>query len=480
MDEIEEKLRDIMILLPLLVLLPFLAAAVSFLAGKRLSGYVSVAFSSAVLMLTLLAVYLAAQGGLNSMAFSASYIPSLNLSFHLQLTQLSLILVVMTSIVFFAASLAGVYFIKASRLYNIIFLAAEGASLGVFLSANLLFLYVFWEVAEIMMFFIIFIFGRYDRKYAAIKFIIYSLLSSMLLLVAILVLYTAATPHTFNIGALAGLASQIPQQVQLLVVVLLTVAFMIKIPVFPFHTWLPDAHTEAPTTGSMILAGVLLKFGGYGLLLMFLMLPLSHAYTLYMALLFGFSAVYSALVTLKQTNMKRLIAYTSITDMGIISVGIAASNLFGTSGALYGMMGHALAISLLFLIAGIVDEAYGTLEIGNLKRIIAQFPALAYLFIAGVFAALGLPLTAGFIGDLLIFIGSFKAFGLLGVAPLAGLFIAGAALFWTVERVFLGASEPTVPYGSVGRGIILQGAVLLAASIALGVLPFLLLGISRL
>lgn len=147
MDEIEEKLRDIMILLPLLVLLPFLAAAVSFLAGKRLSGYVSVAFSSAVLMLTLLAVYLAVQGGLNSMAFSASYIPSLNLSFHLQLTQLSLILVVMTSIVFFAASLAGVYFIKASRLYNIIFLAAEGASLGVFLSANLLFLYVFWEVA---------------------------------------------------------------------------------------------------------------------------------------------------------------------------------------------------------------------------------------------------------------------------------------------------------------------------------------------
>jgi NADH-quinone oxidoreductase subunit M len=165
--------------------------------------------------------------------------------------------------------------------------------------------------------------------------------------------------------------------------------------------------------------------------------------------------------------------------MGIISVGIAASNLFGTPGALYGMMGHALAISLLFLIAGIVDEAYGTLEIGNLKRIIAQFPALAYLFIAGVFAALGLPLTAGFIGDLLIFIGSFKAFGLLGVAPLAGLFIAGAALFWTVERVFLGASEPTVPYGSVGRGIILQGAVLLAASIALGVLPFLLLGISK-
>jgi NADH-quinone oxidoreductase subunit M len=469
-----------MFILPLIILIPFIAGLATFLFDKSRSHVISIMSSAAVLILTIAAVYLANAYGLGSVNFSYSYIPALNLSFQLQFSQISLILTVMTAIVFFAASLVSNYFIKDSRLYNLIFLIAEGASLGVFLSSNLFLLYVFWEISEVMMFFIIFIFGGYGRRYAAMKFIIYSLLSSFLLLIAIILLYVSVIPHTFDIGTIASLASSMPAYTQLAIMSLMLVAFMIKMPIFPFHTWLPDAHTEAPTTGSMILAGVLLKFGGYGLLLMFMLVPISHSYMVYMAIIFGFSAVYAAFVTFRQTNLKRLIAYTSITDMGIVAVGVAASSIIGTSGALYGMLSHAIAISVLFLIAGTLDEVYGTLEIERIKGVVARYPALTYIFIAGVFALVGLPLTSGFIGDLLIFIGSFHTFGMIGIVPLAGIFAIGAALFWTIERSFYNESRPTEPYNVLGSSVIMCGAFLIASTIVLGVLPFILTNVSGL
>ena len=464
----------------MIILMPFLAALATFFFDKGRAHVISIIASAAALILTLAAVYLASANGMGSVNFSYSYIPALNLSFHLQFSQLSIILTVMTVIVFFAASLVSNYFIKDSRLYNIIFLIAEGSSIGVFLSSNLFLLYVFWEISEVMMFFIIFLFGGYERRYAAIKFIIYSLLSSFCLLIAVILLYVNVIPHTFNIATIASLAGSVPTQTQLVIMILLFLAFAIKMPVFPFHTWLPDAHTEAPTMGSMILAGVLLKFGGYGLLLMFLMVPVSHSYIVYMALVFGFSAVYAAFVTFRQTNLKRLIAYTSITDMGIIAVGVAASNIIGTSGALYGMLSHGIAISILFLIAGTLDELYGTLEIERIKGVVARYPAITYLFIAGAFALVGLPLTSGFIGDLLVFIGAFHTFGMIGIAPLAGIFIMGAVLFWIIERSFYNESRPTMPYNTLGMSVIMSGAFLLASTIVLGVLPFLLANVSGL
>ncbi len=462
-----------------MILVPVLAALLTLLLDRHLAYKISLAASAIVFLLSLAAIYLALTSGLSSLSFSYLYIPAFSIDLGLQLTNITFILVLMTSFVFFASSIVGRYFLgEGERTYNFVFLIAEAASLGVFLAANLFLFYVFWEVAEIMMFFIIFIYGGYDRRYAAIKFIIYSLLSSLLLLIAIMLIYVNVTPHTFDINTIMQNSATMAANAQLLVMLLLLVAFMIKIPVFPFHSWLPDAHTEAPTTGSMILAGVLLKFGGYGLILMFLLIPIALHYAGYMAIIFAFSTVYAAFVALRQTNIKRLIAYTSITDMGVVAVGIAAASLFGTSGAVYLMLSHALAISILFLVAGTLDHLYGTLEIQRMRGVLARFSNIGYLFIAGSFAVVGLPLTAGFIGDLLVFIGSYHSFGLLGLVPLGGILIVGATLFWVIERVFFNSSKATQPYGTLDSAVVYSGLFLLASLIVFGVLPFVFLNAS--
>ena len=466
-------------ILLLIVLIPFIAIAPLLLADKKHAYTISIAASLAVFALAVFALLYANGHGASGLNSSGMYISSLNLNLDLRINQPALMLMLMTSIVFLAASFVGKYFIgERDTLYNVIFLLAEGSSLGVFLSANLFFLYVFWEVAEVMMFFIIFLYGGYNRRYASIKFIVYSILSSLMLLVGILVLYNAVTPHTFDINTIVQSAAGIPAQTQLIVMLLFVVSFLIKMPVFPLHSWLPDAHTEAPTTGSMVLAGVLLKFGGYGLYLMFLMLPAAAQYAPYLFVIFLFSTLYSAYVCLTQSNIKRLIAYTSITDMGIVGVGIAAMNTFGYTGAMYAMFNHGVAISLLFLIAGTLDHLYGTLEIDKIKGVIKNFAGMSYLFVAGVFAALGIPLTAGFIADILIFIGATTVFGAWGLAPLVGVLIMGAALFWVIERVFMSASKAVEPYNPLDRAVMWSGALLAGAAILFGLLPFLFLSIA--
>lgn len=466
-----------MLLLPIILLVPLVFLVPLMLLDKKHAHSMTLGASLIVLLLSATALYLANVNGIASLSFSAAYIPSLNLGFSLSLSQPSMMLLLMTAAVFFASSLAGEYFLgRVGRVYATVFLVALSASLGVFMSANLFLLYIFWEVAEVMVFFIIFLYGGYNRRYASIKFLIYSIISSLFLLIGIIILYNSIGTHTFNINAIIAASKSIPSSTQLEVLILFLLAFMIKMPAFPLHSWLPDAHTEAPTTGSMILAGVLLKFGGYGLYLMFLMLPIAAHYSLYIFLIFLVSTVYSAYVCLSQRNIKRLIAYTSITDMGIVGVGISAMNAFGYNGAMYAMFNHGVAIALLFLIAGSLDEVYGTLEIDKIKGVIKNFPGLSYLFIIGTFAALGLPLTAGFIADLLVLIGTVSTFGIIGVVPIAGIIVIGAALFWLIERVFMSASKAVEPYNPLSSLVLASGVFLIAVSILFGVLPFLLLG----
>ncbi|MDE1861201.1 MAG: NADH-quinone oxidoreductase subunit M [Candidatus Micrarchaeota archaeon] len=461
-------------ILPLIVAIPFFAALLAFFIDKRICHTVALVASAATFALSLLALLLAHFYGLGQFQFTISYIPQLNLSMDFALTQVTMILLVMNAVVFLAASVVGPYFIRErQRIYAIIFLIAEGASYGVFLTGNLLMLYIFWEVAEIMMFFIIFVYGGYNRRYASIKFLIYSIFSSLLLLIGIILLYNNVNPHTFEITTLIASGSTIPEATQLLIAILLIGSFLIKMPVFPLHSWLPDAHTEAPTTGSMILAGVLLKFGGYGLLLTLLILPAVVNYSSSIALLFVFSSVYSSVVALRQANIKRMIAYTSITDMGIVGLGLLASNLLGVQGAVYVMLSHGIVISLLFLVAGTLDELYGTLEIDKIKGVVREFPAVGYLFIFGVFAIVGLPLTAGFIGDILLFFGSFGSFGLMGVVPLVGVLMIGVTLFWAIERSFFSQPRAAATYGSLSESVVASGLILSASAIALGLMPFL-------
>lgn len=462
-----------MLLLPLIVLIPFAALLPLLLLDKHRSYAVSTATSIIVFVLVLASLYISCTSGLGSLSFSVPYLGQLGIGIQFQATQLTMLLALMSSIVFLAASIVGRYYIGGrERIYNMILLISEGSALGVFLSGNLFLLYVFWEVAEVMMFFMIFIYGAYNRRYASLKFLSFSIVSSLLLLIGIMVLYSSQ--HTFAIASIISAASSIPMHDQVLVTVLFLIAFMIKTPVFPFHGWLPDAHTEAPTTGSMILAGVLLKFGGYGLFLMFSMIPFAASHSYYIALIFIFSALYGAAVCVRQTNMKRMIAYTSITDMGIVAMALAAVSPIATSGAAYAMLSHGLAISLLFLVAGTVDEMYGTLEIAKLKGIARNFPVLAYLFIFGTLAVIGLPLTAGFVGELLVFIGSFSHFGFLSLIPIAGILLIGAALLWTVERSFMNLAKTTEAFSRYEGSVMVAASILIVSTVLLGVFPILL------
>jgi len=462
--------------LPLIVFIPFIFIIPLFFLPEKKSFNIVLASSIIVILIAIASAYSGLLQGFPSLSFQQGYIQNLGINFDLELTQYSNIFMVMSAIVLLSAALVAKHFIKEShRIYNVLFLLTAGSVMGVFLSGNLFLFYIFWEVAEVSMFFIIYIFGGYDRRYAAIKFIVYSIIASLFLLLGIMVIYSSLPSHTFDISSIISQAASIPQGSQLLALALLLVAFLIKIPAFPFHSWLPDAHTEAPTTGSMVLAGILLKFGGYGLLLVFLMLPIATNYAIYLALILGFSALYSAFVAIKQTHLKRLIAYTSIIDMGIASLGIASISKFGVAGGLYLMLSHGIVISLLFLITGAVDESFGTMLIARLKGIAKNLPLIAYTFLFGVFALVGIPLTSGFIGDLLVFTAAFGTYSVAGVVPLAAVLLIGSLLFLVVEKVFFNVSKAVEPFSYPGIEIQIAMIFLSVSTVLLGILPGILL-----
>ncbi|VVB76753.1 F(420)H(2) dehydrogenase subunit M [uncultured archaeon] len=463
-------------LLPVIVLVPILFILPLLILDERHSFKIAIASSTAVLALVAFAAYTGITSGFAPLSFSMSYIASLGISTGLALTRYSNILLVMSAIVLFAVSLVARNFIKESaRAYNILFLLISCSTLGLFLSGGFFLFFVFWEFSEIAMFFMIYLFGGIERRYAATKFLVYSAIASMSLLLGILLLYANVPAHTFDISAIALQASAMPPSVQLAALLLLSFAFMIKMPVFPLHSWLPDAYAEAPANGGMLLSGVMSKFGAYGFLVMLTTLPIASHFTIYFAVLFGFSAVYGAFVAIRQANFRRLVAYASFVEMGIAAFGLASMNALATAGAMYALLGQGLVMSLLFLVAGSVDESFGTSLIGRIKGVIRSFPGLSYVLVFATFALVGLPLTAGFIGDLLIFTGAFQAHGAIGLAPLAALVILGAFMFYVMEKSFFNVSEAIEPYQSPGASVYAAMAILIAATVVFGAMPSLLL-----
>jgi proton-translocating NADH-quinone oxidoreductase chain M len=463
-------------LLPLIVLVPILSAISLFAFNERHSFSIALASSLVMFLLVAYVAYLGLSSGFGALSFSQGYIPSLGISLSLQVTQYGVIFLAMSAIVLLSASIVAGGFIKESRrIYNFLFLLAESSALGLFLSGSLFLFYVFWELCEVAMFFIIYLFGGFDRRYAAIKFMVYSIVASLSLLIGLMVIYANVPTPTFDLASVISQAASIPASAQLIAMLLLAFAFLIKIPAFPFHGWLPDACTEAPTPGSMVLAGVMPAFAVYGLLLMFLVLPASLAYANYFAVLFGFSALYCAIVAIRQSNLKRLIAYAGAMAMGIASLGLASMDAFGTAGALYSLLSHGTIISLMFLLAGALDESFGTPVLERIKGVMKSFPALSYSFMFGAFATVGIPLTSGFIGYLLVFSGAFGAYGVLGLVPIGALALLGAYLFYVLERSFLNVSAAVEPYQNPRRSVYLAIGLLIAATLLFGVLPSLLL-----
>jgi len=344
---------------------------------------------------------------------------------------------------------------KQGAYFHPLLLLMEGALLGVFVVLDLFMFYVFWELTLIPMFFLILMWGGEDRRYAAMKFFIYTFTASVLMLVGILLMYFhtpditgisgTLTGHHFNIPLMATQSGFMAAEgLRALTFLLLLIGFATKMPSAPFHTWLPDAHVQAPTAGSMILAGVMLKMGAYG----FLRLAVSIfpdqtvAFVPLLVFLGMFSLVYGAWVCLGQTNLKRMVAYSSVSHMGLIFLGIATMQPLGIAGAIFMMFAHGIISPLLFAVAGSFKHHYHTLEIGSMRGIAHHSPWLAGHMMIGWMGSLGLPLMAGFVAEVCILIAFWMAFGWWTLLPALTLIITAAYYLWSMQRTIFESGDP--------------------------------------
>jgi NADH-quinone oxidoreductase subunit M len=375
----------------------------------------------------------------------ADWIPSIGATYSIGIDGISLLLVMLTTVIGFLSILCSWSAIQ-DRLkeYYAMFLLLQVGMLGVFVSLDFFLFYVFWEVVLIPMYFIIGIWGGERKLYAAIKFFIYTAAGSVLMLLGILVLYfqyhSQFGVYTFEISKLMNMT--LPVDVQRWVFWALFLGFAVKVPMFPFHTWLPDAHTEAPTAGSVILAGVLLKMGTYGFIRFSLpLLPKAAIDPLIVKTLVVLSIIaiiYGALVCLMQKDWKRLVAYSSVSHLGFCTLGIFALTPNGLSGSVIQQVNHGISTGMLFLIVGVIYErrhARAISEYGGLAKVM---PNYAVVFAIAMLSSAGLPMLNGFIGEFTILAGTFEVNRVWAAFAVTGVILAAAYLLWLYQRTMLG------------------------------------------
>ena len=326
-----------------------------------------------------------------------------------------------------------------------LFLTLEAGMLGALLAQDLLLFYLFWEAMLLPMYFLIGIWGGEDRKYAANKFILYTLAGSLLWLVALL--YVAGKAGSFAPPIMAQAVQSMAPGVQRTLFLAFAVAFAIKVPLFPLHTWLPDAHTEAPTAGSVILAGVLLKLGSYGFI-RFAIPMFPDAFRHYapaLAILSVIAIVYGALVAMVQWDIKKLVAYSSVSHMGFVMLGLASMTVIGTQGAMLQMLNHGISTGALFLMVGMLYDRAHTRMIADFGGVATRMPVFTVFFMIITLSSIGLPLTNGFVGEFLIlngtFVSGFPWGRLLAMIATLGVVLGAVYLLWMVKRVFWGPAN---------------------------------------
>ncbi len=375
----------------------------------------------------------------------ANWIPSIGASYHLGIDGYSLLLVVLTGLLGFLSILASWKAIdERLKEYYGCFLLLQVGMLGVFMSLDFLLFFVFWELVLVPMYFIIAIWGGARRAYAAIKFIIYTLVGSVLMLLGILALYfeyfNQFQMRSFDITELIRV--QASPAMQWWIFWAFFVGFAVKVPMFPMHTWLPDAHTEAPTAGSVILASILLKMGTYGFLRFSLPLLPDAAkdptVVQVMAVLSVIAIVYGALVCLMQKDWKKLIAYSSVSHLGFCTLGIFALNPAGIAGSILQQVNHGISTGMLFLIVGVVYERRHTREIADYGGLWRVMPVFTLVFLVAALSSMGMPPLNGFIGEITILQGAYQVSLWWAAAVVAGIALGAAYLIWLFQRTMLG------------------------------------------
>ncbi len=372
-----------------------------------------------------------------------SWIPSIGAGYHVGLDGISILLYLLTTFMMPLAVLSSWSAIQNRvKEYMLAMLVLETGMLGVFISLDLLLFYIFWETMLIPMYLLIGVWGGPRRIYAAIKFVLYTMVGSVLMLVAILYLYFLHYNFTgvYTFDLLQIYTIDIPFGLQLWLFLAFALAFAIKVPMFPFHTWLPDAHVEAPTAGSVILAGILLKMGTYGFLRF--NLPLFPEASVHFAPLFLVLAVigilYGAWISMVQRDIKKLVAYSSVSHLGFVMLGVFAFTVPSMQGGLIQMINHGLSTGALFLAVGMIYERRHTREIREFGGVTRVMPVFATLFLIVCLSSLGLPGTNGFVGEFLILVGSFQVVPAFAVLATVGIIFAAVYLLWMFRRVMFG------------------------------------------
>lgn len=365
------------------------------------------------------------------------WMPAFGISYHMGVDGISVLFVLLTTLLVPICILASWEAIKERvKEYMICFLILETFMIGMFSALDMMLFYIFFEAVLIPMFIIIGIWGGKERVYAAFKMFLYTLLGSVLMLIAMLAMYheagttdmTVLLNHTF------------PSEMQKWMWLAFFASFAIKVPMWPVHTWLPDAHVQAPTAGSVILAGVLLKFGGYGFLRFSLpMMPEASLYfTPLVYTLSIIAVIYTSLVALAQEDMKKLIAYSSIAHMGFVTIGTFTMTVQGIEGAIYQMLSHGVVSAALFLCVGVIYDRIHTREISAYGGLVHRMPAYALTFLVFTMASIGLPGTGGFIGEVLVLVGAFKANSWVAALAMLGVILGAAYMLFLYRRIIFG------------------------------------------
>ena len=466
-------------MLSVIIFLPLVGAVLVALLPRSATAALRIAalvFSLATFALSvaLLIGFNNAQSGYQYVE-SVDWIKTYGIGYKLGMDGISIWLVMLTTVIFPIAILSSTEAIRdRQKEYYALVLLMETATLGVFLALDMFLFYVFWEFALVPMYFIIGMWGGEKRIYATMKFFVYTMAGSLLMLLAIL--YVGFSGGTFDLTALVAKNSAWAASVPLFLA--FAIAFVIKVPLFPFHSWLPDAHTEAPTPGSVILAAVLLKMGAYGLIRFNLALfpEASRLFAPLMMILAVIGILYGAIVAFAQTDAKRLVAYSSVSHMGYIVLGIFSMNALGLQGALLQMVNHGISTGGLFLIVGYLYERRHTREMARFGGIWGKMPLYGTLALLFVLSSVGLPALNGFVGEFVILQGAFQANWVWAAFASLGMILSAVYLLTFYQKIFLGESRDTANDGlrDVNKREVVTVVPLLVLALVIGLysLPF--------
>ncbi len=477
-------------LLTLIVFLPAAAAVAIALIGSnpRAVRWAAAGVMAAVLALSIYAwsVWQSSSAGVIGERLgqydTGAWIPEVNALYNLSVDGLSLPMVVLTGLLGLAAVFGSWHVTTRVREYHVWLLLLITGVLGVFTARDLLLFFLFWEVELVPMYFLISVWGTGNKEHSAMKFVLYTLFGSAFMLVGVLVLRAATGTFDMEALALMGQGAEIAPRFLTLssVFFLFLLAFAIKLPVWPLHTWLPDAHTDAPTAVSVLLAGVLLKMGGYGLIRINLgFFPETAERWAPVLVVFAvINVLYGAAVVFRQHDLKRLVAYSSVSHMGLVLLGVASLGVVGVTGAAMQMFAHGTITGLLFLVVGLMYDRAHTRWIPDLGGLAANMPILAAVTVVAGLASLGLPLLSGFAAEVVVFLGAFGPQPLATALAAFGIVLTAGYILWTIERVLFGPQRPR--FAGIGDASVVDGvamALLVAPIVVVGIYPAILMDI---